>query len=40
VVVQADDHLTREGTAAFLQADGRVKLLHEDDTADAGGTHY
>ncbi|GGS62713.1 LuxR C-terminal-related transcriptional regulator [Streptomyces griseoviridis] len=35
VVVQADDLLTRDGTAAFLEADDRVKLLPAEDLADA-----
>ncbi|MFE9361120.1 response regulator transcription factor [Streptomyces olivaceoviridis] len=35
LVVQADDHLTQEGTAAFLDADDRVKLLRADELADA-----
>ncbi|HEY5835858.1 response regulator transcription factor [Streptomyces sp.] len=35
VVVQAEDLLTRDGTAAFLAADERVKLLTVDGLADA-----
>ncbi|GGS99370.1 MULTISPECIES: response regulator transcription factor [Streptomyces] len=35
VVVQADDPLTRDGTAAFLAADERVRLLTDDELADA-----
>ncbi|MFF7361458.1 LuxR C-terminal-related transcriptional regulator [Streptomyces sp. NPDC008125] len=35
VVVQADDLLTRDGTAAFLGADSRVALLEADRIADA-----
>ncbi|MET8945845.1 response regulator transcription factor [Streptomyces sp. NPDC004542] len=35
VVVQADDPLTRDGTAAFLDRDERVRLLTDDELADA-----
>jgi DNA-binding NarL/FixJ family response regulator len=35
VVVQADDLLTRDGTAAFLEADGRVTLLPTEEVAEA-----
>src|SRR5581483_11427442 len=35
VVVHADDPLTRDGTAAFLEASGRVTLLPEGRLAEA-----
>ncbi|MEW2625036.1 response regulator transcription factor [Streptomyces sp. NPDC048106] len=35
VVIQADDPLTRDGTAAFLATDARIELLKEEQLADA-----
>ncbi|MFJ3671212.1 response regulator transcription factor [Streptomyces sp. NPDC090106] len=35
VAVQADDLLTRDGTASFLEADRRVRLLPTEDVAHA-----
>jgi DNA-binding NarL/FixJ family response regulator len=35
VVIQADDPLTRDGTAAFLAEDERVELLTDDQLAEA-----
>ncbi|MCL3994731.1 helix-turn-helix transcriptional regulator [Streptomyces lavenduligriseus] len=35
VVVQADDPLTRDGTAAYLAADERVRLLSPEELAEA-----
>ncbi|WP_320785084.1 response regulator transcription factor [Streptomyces sp. CRN 30] len=35
VVVQADDLLTRDGTAAFLEADDRVELLPAEEVGEA-----
>ncbi|MEU2226805.1 response regulator transcription factor [Streptomyces sp. NPDC018347] len=35
VVIQADDPLTRDGTAAFLATDERIELLKEEQLAEA-----
>ncbi|WP_225826390.1 response regulator transcription factor [Streptomyces naphthomycinicus] len=35
VVIEADDPLTRDGTVAFLAADQRIRLLADDELADA-----